>query len=213
MRKFLKPKPLLSSKEPIESKSSKSEDSKGQEEQSTYSTVSLVQEAEIINPPYSGQYQERIYDITNHWNSSDWTWVKFLNEDLTEWCGEFRGSPRSVAVSKKYNTILVLTSDYLFQVDRTNGELLEYESQPEYQCLTVTPSGDYILADYYHIELLGDALEAKKLLDSPIKMDMIKFQNWSNNKLLITCAEFLNWNNHVELELDGETLEITIKAQ
>ncbi|MFD4819630.1 hypothetical protein [Peribacillus butanolivorans] len=42
-------------------------------------------------------------------------------------------------------------------------------------------------------------------------MDTVKFHVWSNNKLLITCDEFLNWSNHVELELDGNTLEITAK--
>ena len=48
-------------------------------------------------------------------------------------------------------------------------------------------------------------------MESPIKMDMIKFEMWSDNELSITCDEFLNWDNHVELELDSETLEITIK--
>jgi hypothetical protein len=43
-------------------------------------------------------------------------------------------------------------------------------------------------------------------------MDMIRFHGWSNNKLTISCNEFLNWDNQVELELDGETLEITIKT-
>ena len=43
-------------------------------------------------------------------------------------------------------------------------------------------------------------------------MDMIKFNGWSNNKLSITCNELINWDNKFELELDGETLEITIKG-
>lgn len=49
-------------------------------------------------------------------------------------------------------------------------------------------------------------------MHSPIKMDNIQFHGWSNNKLSITCDEFLNWNNRVELELDGETFEIAIKS-
>lgn len=171
----------------------------------------MISKAEIITLPYSGLYKEKIYDISSPWSSTNWTWVKFVNEDFTEWCGEFRGAPRAVAVSKKHNTVLVLTSDYLFQVNRLNGELLNFESQPQYHCLTVTPSGDYIIADDNSIEILGPSLEDKKLIDSPIKMDMIKFHNWSNHKLLITCDEFLNWNNHVELELDGKTLAITKK--
>jgi len=43
-------------------------------------------------------------------------------------------------------------------------------------------------------------------------MDSIKFQGWNNNKLLITCDEFLNWEHHLELELDGDTLEFTIRG-
>lgn len=42
-------------------------------------------------------------------------------------------------------------------------------------------------------------------------MDNIKFDGWSSHKLLITCVEFLNWENHVKLELDGETIKITAK--
>jgi len=172
----------------------------------------MILKAKIINLPYSGQYKEKIFDISSPWNSQDWTWVKFVNEDLTEWCGEFRGFPRAVAVSKKHNYVLVLTSDYLFQVNRLNGELLEYESQPLYQSLTVTPSGDFIIADYYCIEIIGSTLKDKKLVESPIEMDNIKFDSWSKNKLLISCDEFLNSNNnHVGLELDSEKLEITIK--
>lgn len=139
-----------------------------------------------------------------------WTWVKFTEEAMNEWCGQFRGSKRAVALSKKYNKILVLTSDYLFLIDCKNGELIDYESQPQYQSLTVTPSGDFLIADDYNIEKIGTTLRDKTLIKSPIQMDTIEFKGWSNNKLLITCDEFLNWDHHVQLELDGETFEITL---
>ena len=58
---------------------------------------------------------------------------------------------------------------------------------------------------------MGASFEDKKPVESPIKMDMIKLGWWSDNKLSITCDEFLNWDNHVELEFDSETLEINIK--
>ena len=170
----------------------------------------MISKSEIINQPYSGQYKERIYDVPSPWKSQDWTWVKFENDDFDEWCGEFRGSPRSVALSKKYNKVLVLTSDYLFQIDALSGDLIEYESQPQYRCLTVTPAGDFIVADYYTIEKVGSTLKDLEPLESPIKMDGIKFNGWNNNKLSISCDEFLNWDNHVELELDGDKFEITI---
>lgn len=172
----------------------------------------LITKAEIINQPYSGQYKERIYDVTNPWNSQSWTWVKFENEDFNEWCGEFRGLPRAVALSKKYNNVLVLTSDYLFQMDCLSGEIIEYESNHLYQSLTVTSSGEFIIADYYSIEKIESNLKNKVLLESPLEMmDMIKFNGWSNNKLSITCKEVVNWDNNFVLELDGDTLEITLK--
>lgn len=171
----------------------------------------MIIKAEIVSQPYSGQYIERIYDVSSPWNSGGWTWVKFTNEDFTEWCGEFRGSPRNVSVSFKYNQVLALTSDYLFQLDIYSGDIIEYESQPRYRCLTVTPFGDFIVADYYNIEVIQSSIRDSKPIESPIKMDMVKFNGWNNNKLSITCDEFLNWDNHVELELDSEIMQITIK--
>lgn len=171
----------------------------------------MITKADIIKQPYSGQYKERLYDVSSPWNSQKWTWVKFEDEDFNEWCGEFRGFPRDVALSKKFNTVLVLTSDYLFQIDCHSEEVTEYESQPRYQSLTVTPSGDFLITDDYFIEKIESTIKDKKPLESPIKMDTIKFNGWSSNKLSISCTEFLNWNNHVELDIDGETLEITKK--
>jgi hypothetical protein len=80
-----------------------------------------------------------------------------------------------------------------------------------YPCLA-KKSGDFIIADYYGIEKIESTLNEKIPLESPIKTDTVKFHGWSNNKLLITCDEFLNWSNHVELELDGDTLEITVNV-
>jgi hypothetical protein len=171
----------------------------------------MIIKAEIITQPYSGKYKEKIYDISSPWNSQEWTWIKFTDNDLTEWCGNFRGFPRGVAISKKQNCVLVLTSDYLFKLDCFSGELTEYESQPQYQSLTVSTSGDFIIADYYDIAIIKSTLAEKKYLDSPLKMDSIKFNGWFNNKLSIKCDEFLNWNNEAELELDGDTYKIRIK--
>ncbi|WP_096272154.1 hypothetical protein [Paucisalibacillus globulus] len=171
----------------------------------------MIIKAEIINQPYSGQFKEKIYDISTPWNSQNWTWVKFEDEDYHEWCGVFRGYPRAVALSKKYNKVLVLTSDHLFQVDCYSRELFDYESQTPYQCLTVTPSGDFIIADYYDIQKIESTLKVKSPINSPIKMDKIEFLGWVSNKLLIRCDEFLNWDNHVVLELCGDTYEITLK--
>ena len=90
----------------------------------------MIIEAKIISRPYSGEYTERIYDNESDWNSQNWTFVKFTNDDYSEWCGEFRGFPVDVSISPQNKIILVLTSDYLYQLDINSGNLIEIEHQP-----------------------------------------------------------------------------------
>ena len=76
----------------------------------------MISRAEYIQQPYSGEYIEKIYDIKSPWNSTDWTWIKFTEEDDI-WCGEFRGKYRGkyrgVSCSTTLGIIVVLTSDYM----------------------------------------------------------------------------------------------------
>lgn len=171
----------------------------------------MIDQADIINQPYSGDYDERIYDNESAWNSQSWTWVKFTNEDLSEWCGQFRGFPRQTAVSKKHDAVLILTADYLFQLDRKTGDLIKLEDQPQYQNLTVTPDGDFIIADYYHVEKITNDINSKSAIKSPIEMDMIEFKKWSDGKMEFTCDEFMNWDRHLIMEYDSEKEAIKIK--
>lgn len=171
----------------------------------------MIQDCEIINQPNSGEFEERIYDNQSPWNSAIWTYVKFVSLDFSEWCGVFRGQGRKIANSKLRNEILVLTSDYLWRLNRTNGELIEIEDQPQYQNLTVAPNGDFILADYYKIIRIKESIKNPINISSPIQMDMIKFKGWNGNKLNINCDEFMNWENHIELELNAENWKIEIK--
>jgi len=171
----------------------------------------MIIEAEIISQPYSGEYNERIYDKESAWNSQSWTFIKFTNDDYSEWCGQFRGFPRKVAISRLKSTVLVLTSDYLYQLDIETGDLTSLEDQPQYQNLTVAPNGEYILADYYNFEKITDDLEKKTPIESPIQMDMIEFKEWDNSKLEFTCDEFMNWDRHLTMTYDSETNKIEIK--
>lgn len=171
----------------------------------------MIIEAEIISQPYSGEYTERIYDNESAWNSQSWTFIKFTNADYSEWCGQFRGFPRQVAISTFKNIILVLTSDYLYQLDRETGNLTDFEDQPQYQNLTVAPNGDFILADYYNFEKVTTSIKHKTSIESPIQMDIIEFKNWENSKLEFTCDEFLNWDRHLVMTYDSQTNKIEIK--
>jgi len=39
---------------------------------------------------------------------------------------------------------------------------------------------------------------------------MIEFKGWKGSKLTILADEFMNWDNHMELELDCESMEVII---
>jgi hypothetical protein len=171
----------------------------------------MIIEAEIISQPYSGEYTERIYDNERVWNSQSWTFIKFTNDDYSEWCGQFRGFPRQVAISIQTKIVLVLTSDYLFQLDIETAEPIDIEDQPQYQNLTVAPNGDFILADYYNFEKVTTSIKEKEPIESPIQMDIIEFKKWDNTKLEFTCEELLNWDKHLTMVYNSETNEIEIK--
>lgn len=173
----------------------------------------MIIEAEIINQPYSGELTEIIYDHESAWNSQCWSFIKFINEDYTEWCGQFRGFPRQAALSTTHDLVLVLTSDYLFQLDRKTGKLIELEDQPQYHSLTTSPKGDLIIADYYHLEKITTSISQKKTIASEIQMDMITFMGWENSKLEFTCDEFLNWGRHLIMTYDCISDSIEIKSE
>lgn len=169
----------------------------------------MINKAEIISQPYSGAYKEKIYDIPGIWNSQEWTWVKFQNDDSEEWCGNFRGSPKEVVASPKNNLILVLTSDHLFELDCINGELRTFDKQTEYQCLTVSPSGDLIIADFNDLYLIKTSFLDRVLIHSPIGMYGIAFKKWNRDALLFECED-LATDKKVMLKMNAETLKVIL---
>lgn len=170
----------------------------------------MIIEAEIIAQPYLGAYTERIYDNESPWNSDCWAFIKFTNDDYTDWCGQFRGFPIQVAISTKNKSVLVLTSDYLFQLDIHTANIIDIEDRPQYHNLTVAPNGDFILADYYNFEKVTTSIKDKEPIDSPIRMDMVAFKKWEKEKLEFTCDEFLNWDRHLSMIYDSRTNKIAI---
>ena len=172
----------------------------------------MIIEAEIVSQPYSGEFDERIYDNESPWNSQSWTWVKFTNSDLHEWVGQFRGHPRKIAISKKLNKTIVLTSDYVFLLDNPTGDLIEIESQPQYHDLTVAPTGEFIIADSYHIDKIKDSLKGKESLNSPFEIDMIEFKNWNENNLNFTCNELMDYEKVLDMVVDANEWKIKNKT-
>jgi len=170
----------------------------------------MIFSAEHIEQPCSGMYTERIYDITSPWNSNNWSWIKFVDES-GEWCGEFRGEYKGVVISEKLRIAIVLTTDYLFALDIYTAEVMQYDSQPSYVDITVSPNGTVFLTDGYSIEMIvknsHGKFETVVVKFIPVNPDNIKFEEWYNNILKISCCEFFNWDNEVELYLDCENLE------
>ncbi len=167
----------------------------------------MISRAEYIQQPYSGEYIEKIYDIKSPWNATDWTWIKFTEEDDI-WCGEFRGKYRGVSCSTTLGIIVVLTSDYMYVLDIYGGEIMEYYSQPEYVDITVTPFGKILVTDGYGIEMFANTkISDMENIVLPINADNLKFVEWRENILKISCFEFLTWGKEIELYLNFETME------
>ncbi len=154
----------------------------------------MIIEAKIITQPYSGEYSERIYDNESAWNSQNWTFIRFTNDDDSEWCGQFRGFPGHVGVSTTRNIVLVLTSDCLYQLDRQTGNLTELEAQPQYHSLTTTPGMVTLFSQTVTLTLWKIHTRAfiKKAIAKAHSNGQIEFKKWENAKLEFTCEEFLN---------------------
>ena len=170
----------------------------------------MIYSAEHIGQPLSGMYMERIYDVASPWNSKYWTWIKFADEE-GEWCGEFRGGYRGISVSEKLGIVVILTTDYLYVLDINTTEIIEYDSQPNYVDITTSPNKDIFLTDGYSVEIVikdkDGKIKATTVKAIPVNPDNLKFEEWNNNILKISCCEFYNWENEVELYLDCETLK------
>ena len=167
--------------------------------------------AKIINQPYSGEYEEIIYELESSWNSQSWTWIKFSDKKGVEKVGQFRGMPINVKVSTQKNEIIILTSDYIFRLNATDLNIIETESQLEYQDVEISPNGIFIFHNYYEIQKMENSLSEMEEIKSPFKMDDIRFIKWNDNNLIFTCEEFTNWSRHETMELNTSEWEIEIK--
>lgn len=166
---------------------------------------------EHISQPYSGEYEEKIYDIESCWNSSEWTWIRF-EEDSSVWCGEFRGKYIGAAYSEVKEIIVVVTSDYMYLLDTNTKEVIESERNFECSDITCTPLGDILLSSGYGLEILnGRTISSAETIILPVNADSLKFARYQENILEMNCYEFCNWSNNITLFLDCKTMSITVK--
>lgn len=167
----------------------------------------MIYKAEYIEQPYSGEYVEKIYDIESPWNSANWTWIKFFEEDGI-WCGEFRGKYRAISISKKLGVVVVLTSDYMYVLDINTTEVIDSYSQPEYIDMTTSPLEDILITSGYSIKMFTNNKVADlEVIDTPVNPDDLKFIEWDGNILKMTCHEYLLWGKEIDLYLDCVSME------
>lgn len=170
----------------------------------------MIVKAEIVNQPFSGHFRKIIYDNDSQWNSDQWTFIKFTDSDHFEWIGQFRGFPKKVKVSEKRSETMVLTSDYIYRLNSGTKERIELDNDSPYHNLTVAPSGEFILADNYNIEIMANSLKNKKKIEGPFDMDSIEFREWKGSNLVFTCEEIPGWEKKYIFELD--TVDWRIKT-
>jgi hypothetical protein len=167
--------------------------------------------AEIINQPYSGEFEERIYDVESVWNSQSWTWIKFEDNIGIEKVGQFRGFPKDVKISKQKNEIVILTSDCIFRLDTSELNIIESEKQVDYGNLEVAPNGAFLLSEYGEIYKLDNSLSDMQIIESPFELDWIKFKKWNGDILEFECSELANYEKTEIMELNTTDWSIKIK--
>lgn len=168
----------------------------------------MIHIAKYIDQPLSGQYVEKIYDITNPWNSSHWCWVKFADNN-DEWCGVFRGKYIGGSISNKLGIIVVLTTDYLYILDINTAEMIDYDHHMDYTDITTSCDGDIVLTTGYSIKIIikeNDSIRTKNVLSIPFEIDNVKFIEWNEKILKITCCELYYSKNEFEIYLDIDSL-------
>ena len=79
--------------------------------------------------------------------------------------------------------------------------------------ITASPLGDIFVTDEYNFEMFTTPkIKDIKIIDTPINPDSLEFIEWNNNVLKMTCYEFLNWENEVELFFDCKSMQWIDKA-
>jgi hypothetical protein len=166
--------------------------------------------AKIINQPYSGEFEERIYDVESVWHSQSWTWIKFEDSNGIEKVGQFRGFPKDVKISKQKNEIVILTSDCIFRLDTIELNIIESKKQVDYENLEVTANGTFLLSEYGEIYKLENSLSDVQIIESPFELDWIEFKKWNGDILEFECSELANYEKTEIMELNTTDWSIKI---
>lgn len=172
----------------------------------------MIITAQTIRQPIAGSYKEMIFEAPS--SVEQWTWVKFEDAMYNEFVGQFPGASVTVALSENNELFYVLTDSFLFEVSR--DDLKKYtcydfwDTGSTLKNVTFTPKGVTIFSDDYHIFTTNGSFESKQQIPLPFKLDMIQFQGWQENSLVIRAELFIEGRS-VQLLLDATTF-ITSKC-
>lgn len=170
----------------------------------------MITTAQITGQPIAGSYKEFVFNGST--STEQWTWVKFEDEMYNEAFGQFPGAPVAVALSENNELFYVLTDSFLFEVSR--DDLNKYtcydfwDTGSTLKNVTFAPTGVAIFSDDYHIFTTNDSFESKQQILLPFELDMIQFQGWKENSLLIHAEVFIEGRS-VQLILDATTFIIS----
>lgn len=177
----------------------------------------MITTAQITAAPISGLYTEKIYDAPIY--TENWTWIKFETNEYETFYGQFKGVPLQIALSKHNPYFYVLTDSLLYEVSRENPS--DYTAHDRYDFggtitnLTLTPSGQLLLSNYYELlqantplcKIEEDLLDKLIKIIPPVQLDDIKFKDWHNDSLQIQ-ANYIGSSDTVKLYFDTITNKI-----
>lgn len=170
----------------------------------------MIINAQITQQPLAGSYKEFVFKGPS--SPEQWTWVKFEDEMYNEFIGQFPGAPVTVALSPHNDLFYVLTDSFLFEMRRDDlGKYTWYDfwdTGSTLKNVTFTPTGIAIFSDDYHIFTTNGSFESKQQISLPFELDIIQFQGWQENSLLIHAEVFIE-GRPVLLFLDATTFTIS----
>ncbi|CAM4055308.1 hypothetical protein FLAN108750_07790 [Flavobacterium antarcticum] len=149
--------------------------------------------AEFINQPISGAYEEKTFDLNALSKSPIWSWAKFITNNGKEWVGAFPGEPKKIAVAEKINQVAVLTSDGLYILDIEKREVLFYDEQTDLQIIAETPTKEkFVVADYCQIGTMDKNFNIT-FFELEYDIENVEFGAYDGNKLEVSFAIMPNY--------------------
>lgn len=159
----------------------------------------MIQTAEITAAPLSGQFPELIYPAPKP-SSSDWTWVRFEDEEYNVFYGQFQGASKIIAVSEKIDYCYVLVDYFLYEINRNNpNEYTVFDVIEDFslliQNIAILPTGQLLLTDHYRFYLSNAPLQKSESQFTELETTVcsvadIEFQKWEGPLLHMNAFEF-----------------------